>query len=866
MEELVGRIAELEALQRVLTSEGPRSIVVNGPVGVGKTRLLHEIAAMATARGWMVLRLYGSRPLRPIPLGVVSHLVRGAPGGDPGQVFHAAVGRLRSEAGDRQLLILVDDCHDLDEGSAAFIHQLVIHGAARSILTKRSESPPPEFVTAMWSDGAGETLDLSALDRGSSDQYVRHSLGRAVDPMLLEEIHHVALGNPLFLVNCLHAAREAGSIAFENGAWRQTGPLVAGHLHELVLSRARDLSSDLRRALALVAVGGALPVGLFERATSTGFLPALVERGLVTVTVGEPPGVTASHPLYAEVFAGQLTRNQRREILIELAEACLGADEDHVARLQAALWLLEAGEDLDHDLALTAAGEAMTRFDYALAERLATAALEAKPGSVPASVALAKAVGFQSRGEDALSLLEKVVTDAADELAEVAVTQGHTLAFLLGRPAAAANLIHEAAKRVDGELQARLDAERALYMAMAGDFHAVFEAAKSVLDNPDASEITRLAALVNYSLALAMTGLLDGFEDVIEAGMVLARKHAVEMPFASHQIGLARASGLSSSGRIADAQRLAETAVNEADEAGTPNGLWLVWLGYIQGLRGQFDLAIESQTRALRLFESTDPFRLRAQSIGFLVMHQAQSNRRSAISEVDLERATVEAGDETRLAVWVGRARSWLEGIGGDLETAASMARANGVNAVSHDHVAWGVEALHDAVRFGHPAMVRRDIENAVSDTRGASLLGAMRDHAAALEAGDTEWLAVVSAELGRCGSPLLAAEASAQLARLLTEHGSPVAAQRAVLNSQLWHARCPAAHTPALVARPKGFPPRKLAVIDNAARGLASREIAERLFVSPRTVDNHLRDIYRVLEISGRHQLADLVAEPLKS
>jgi DNA-binding CsgD family transcriptional regulator/tetratricopeptide (TPR) repeat protein len=867
VEELVGRSVELEALQRVLTSNGPRSIVVNGPVGVGKTRLLHEIAEMATRRGWMVLRLYGSRPLSSVPLGVVSHLVRGAPGGDPGQVFHAALGRLRSEAGDSEMLLVVDDCHDLDEGSAAFIHQLVVHGDAKSVLAKRSESPPPEFVAAMWADGTGEIIDLSPLDRPSSDLYVHHSLGGVVDPALLDEVYRISLGNPLFLVNCLRAGRAARSVVFEGGAWRMVGPLIAGHLHDLVLSRARDLPSHLVRALALVAVGGPLPVGLFERTAPAEALSALMERGLVTVTAFEQPTVAAAHPLYAEVFAGQLTPKQRREILVQLAESWLGvAVDDHSAKLQAALWLLEAGENFDHDLALTAAGEAMIRFDYALAERLATVALEAKPESVPAAVALGKAVGFQSRGEEALRLLEKVVSDVPDEFVEVAVTQGHTMAFLLGRPAAAADLMNEAAQRVDGGSRARLDAERALYMAMAGDFRTVFEAANSVLDNPDAPEVTRLAALVNYSLALAMTGLLAGLEEVVETGTALAREHPAEMPFAAHQIGLAQVSGLSASGRIAEAQLLAESAVKGADAAGAPNALWLVWAGYVQGLRGFFELAIESQTRALQLFQATDPFRLKAQSTGILAMHQAQSGRLSPDAHMDLERATVEAGNETRLSVWVERGCSWVESLYGDLEAASSMARSNGANAVEHDHIAWGVEALHDAVRFGHPALVRHDIEGAVSGTAGAGLLEAMRDHAVSLEGGDTEGLAAVSARLGRYGSPILAAEAWAQLARILVDRGSVVAAQRATLKSQLWHARCPSAQTPALKARPKGFSPRKLTVIEHAARGLTSREIAERLFVSPRTVDNHLRGIYQVLEISGRHQLADLVAGPLRS
>ena len=42
----------------------------------------------------------------------------------------------------------------------------------------------------------------------------------------------------------------------------------------------------------------------------------------------------------------------------------------------------------------------------------------------------------------------------------------------------------------------------------------------------------------------------------------------------------------------------------------------------------------------------------------------------------------------------------------------------------------------------------------------------------------------------------------------------------------------------------------------DLARQGLSSREIADRLYVSTRTVDNHLRKVYAALGISGRHEL----------
>ena len=50
--------------------------------------------------------------------------------------------------------------------------------------------------------------------------------------------------------------------------------------------------------------------------------------------------------------------------------------------------------------------------------------------------------------------------------------------------------------------------------------------------------------------------------------------------------------------------------------------------------------------------------------------------------------------------------------------------------------------------------------------------------------------------------------------------------------------------------------------VADRVAIGLTSRQIAEELFISPRTVDAHLTHIYRKLGISSRARLAALVAD----
>ncbi|AIJ23712.1 helix-turn-helix domain-containing protein [Amycolatopsis methanolica] len=46
-------------------------------------------------------------------------------------------------------------------------------------------------------------------------------------------------------------------------------------------------------------------------------------------------------------------------------------------------------------------------------------------------------------------------------------------------------------------------------------------------------------------------------------------------------------------------------------------------------------------------------------------------------------------------------------------------------------------------------------------------------------------------------------------------------------------------------------------------ARGLRNREIADQLFLSPRTVSSHLHNAYPELGASGRHQLREVAGDP---
>jgi DNA-binding CsgD family transcriptional regulator len=137
--------------------------------------------------------------------------------------------------------------------------------------------------------------------------------------------------------------------------------------------------------------------------------------------------------------------------------------------------------------------------------------------------------------------------------------------------------------------------------------------------------------------------------------------------------------------------------------------------------------------------------------------------------------------------------------------------------------------------------------------------VAAKAEHAAALAAEDGTRLVAVADEFESLGSLLVAAEAAAAGADLWRRRREQRRAAALDLRSRELAARCEGATTPALI-RPTSLVPltereREIALL--AADGQPSRVIAERLYLSVRTVDNHLGRVYDKLGVSSRAALA---------
>jgi len=165
--------------------------------------------------------------------------------------------------------------------------------------------------------------------------------------------------------------------------------------------------------------------------------------------------------------------------------------------------------------------------------------------------------------------------------------------------------------------------------------------------------------------------------------------------------------------------------------------------------------------------------------------------------------------------------------------------------------------ALHDAARLGEARAVEQRL-NGLAEGIDGSLVTAFAVHARALAAGDPVGLKDVSTTFERMGAPLLAAEAAGEAALLYREAGLTGSALAGAARARTLATECEGARTPALdrVDLPLPLTTREREVAILAARGLSNREIAERLVVSVRTVDNHLHHAYSKLGVAGREEL----------
>jgi DNA-binding CsgD family transcriptional regulator len=862
---LVGRRAEVEVLSAVLADTPAGGVVLAGEAGVGKTRLAREALARAEAAGWEVEWLAATRAAASIPFGVVSHLLPPAErlGDDRLETLRRAAELLAERSGGRPLLVGVDDAHQLDDASAALVHQLTFRGLAVVVATVRTGEPAPDPVIALWKDGLARRLDLSALSPSAVAELLERALGGPVDGVTKEEVLRVTGGNPLYLRELVLGGLESGALRQVDKVWRWRGRLAgATRLAELVQARLSTLEEAARVAVELVAWGEPLGVGVVEWLVGKDAVQAAEDGGpLVLERSGRRVLARLAHPLYGEVLRAVLSLSRARALAERLA-AALGAGplrrRDDLLRVGA--WQLEAGVATNPDLLLQAARQAVARFDHELTERLARAAVDAGGGPTAVRV-LAETLEWQGRHAEAAAVMEGEPPAQGAERARWASIRAGNLYWGLERTAEAEEILQQAALTEEGGEEAV--AMLAWILLFDGRLPEAVAVAGRVLDRPEVPAQALVWAATAAVPALGSLGRLGQALAVADRGLAVARAHSQDLPWGETQLNLVRCQVLLGGGRLAEASAIAEAGYQAAvaDRSSERTGGWAGFRGLVAKAEGRITTAEASLREAVALLDEQDPYRFMRWCLAELASVAALAGDQAAAVGW-LERADARAGEANRyFDPWVELDRAWVAAAAGELTRAVDLATRAADMAQASKQSTLEAAARYDVARLGAPAAVRQRLEELVGLLEGR-LAALLATSAVALAADDGVALDRVGAAFLDLGALLLAAEAKAAAARAHRAAGREASANASQERAAALVVACQGARTPGLgPAMPVSvLTPREREVALLAAAQASSREIASRLHLSVRTVDNHLGRVYAKLGVSSRAQLAALL------
>src|SRR5919202_5404928 len=243
---LVGREAELAMIATAVAGEAPGGVVLAGPAGAGRTRLAREAVRRAEAAGCVAEAFTATRALASVPFGAFARLLAGVDRRtqDRLELFLALLEALRRAAGDRRLLVAMDDAHLLDQAGAALLHQMASTNAAVVLATVRAGEPCPEPVLSLWKDGPARRLELAPLPPECTDELLAAALGGPLDGGALRDLWRASRGNLVALQALVESGLESGALWDAGGIWRWAGPVVGTRLLELTGGRLAPLDTD----------------------------------------------------------------------------------------------------------------------------------------------------------------------------------------------------------------------------------------------------------------------------------------------------------------------------------------------------------------------------------------------------------------------------------------------------------------------------------------------------------------------------------------------------------------------------------------------------------------------------------------------
>jgi hypothetical protein len=489
--DLVGRERELDELTRLLddaVARRGRAVLLLGEAGIGKTSLAEEIAGQARAHGFRVA--WGRCPAAEAPpywawtqaltslTGTDELLVPGA-FGTRRELAAAVAESVCAAAGDHGALVVLEDAHWLDTGSAALLEFLLgaVGGQPLVVLVTSREEP-----TGLSAPGV-RRLELTGLDRAGTSRLVHRLLGE-VSAEYVDEVQRRTAGNPYF-------ATEVARLQLSRGGHDGAVPVGVRQVLEQRLARLPQATFEL---LQLASVLGAPDADQLGRVAGIGQDEAL--RVLApAVDAGVVVGEAFAHDLMRETLQAGLGPQQRAMLHRQVAEHLQAAGPAELARH----WAAAEGPDARPraaELSVVAGDLAAAGLAHEQAVRHYRDAVAWGRGSLDVRRRLGAALVHAGRIDEGRDLLRRVARDAAGS-------------------GAAEELAHAVLALGGGVGGFEVD-------VFDGEQPALLERALALL--PDADSALRAAVLARLSLARAVVASPEDRAGLAEEAVAMAAR------------------------------------------------------------------------------------------------------------------------------------------------------------------------------------------------------------------------------------------------------------------------------------------------------------------------------------------------------
>ena len=909
----VGRTSEREALDRLLAQarEGQSAVlVIRGEAGIGKTALLRYaadqasgfgVAHVTSAEADMELPFAGIHQLctpllehldaLPQPQQDALNVALGLASGDVPNRFLvslAVLGLLSAGAEERPLLCLVEDAQWLDVASGqviGFVARRLLAESIAMVVTVREPNTRNDF------DGLPELL-VHGLGEEDARTLLLSAVAGRLDDRVRDRIVAETRGNPLAL---LDLPRSMSSAELAGGFELLPTTDLPRHLEEHYLQLAGGLPEATQRLLLLAA---AEPIGDATLVWRAAYGLGIEESSLAPAEDAQLVEVGARvrfrHPLVRSALYRAASVSERRaahRALAEVTNPDTDADQRAWHRAHAAVGAdEEVAAELEHS-----ADRAQARGGVAAAAAFLAHATELTPDPAARgrrALAAAQAKFDAAASEAALELLATAELAPLDELQRAQLERLRAeITFARTRGSDAPSLLLDAARRLE-PLDASMARETHLEAMAAAMFAGRFGGSPGVRETAEAAQAAPAAPRPPRAIDLLLDGLATRFTDGYSAGLPPLRK-------ALHAFRDVKATGAGDVRWLWLACRLAQA-------------LWDDELWHVLATRG---LRVARETGALSMLPMAATYR------ASLHVHEGEFDAASAlIDEADAITYATEMAPlkyaSLMLAAWRGNEAEALQLIEAGRLEATARGEGMGLGVIE-----WATALLYNGCgRYGEAlAAAERGCEHDDVGVFAWSLAelieagahsGAMDAAAAALDllsgrtrTAATDWALGIEAGSRALLSDAGDAEALYQEAveRLARSRGV-VHLARARLRYGEWLRRenrrvdareqLRSAHETFTDIGAEGFAerarhellatgetvrsrsdeargvltPQEANIARLARDGLSNPEIGAQLFISPRTVQYHLRKVFLKLEITSRSQLGRLPASSLTS